>query len=108
VADFTIKQDDLEPGLFVTLVAPDGHAPIGLSAASIKVRVASTFTRSEIIYQDATLDDATTGDVSYSFVEGDTTVPGTYYVEFVVEWPGLRPQTYPPDGYLVLTIEPKL
>lgn len=106
MADFVLKQGDLEPELAVTLIGADG-APADLSAAtSVRLRFATT-AGVELWVRDAGIVDAPTGRVAYLWQVGDTDQPGAFYAEIVVEWAG-RPQTYPPSGYLLIVIEPGL
>ncbi len=107
MADFVMKQGDLEPSLFATIVdSPGVPAPLA-TASTIQLRFA-TATLVELWVRDVDVDDADAGEVSYTWQDGDTDTPGTYYAEFVVDWSGSRLQTYPPRGYLVIVIAPKL
>ena len=106
MADFIIKQGDLEPELAVTLIGADG-APADLTtASSVRLRLATT-AGVELWVRDAEIVDAPTGRVAYAWQPGDTDVPGSFYAEVVVDWRG-RPQTYPPSGYLLIVVEARL
>ena len=106
MADFIIKQGDLEPELSVTLIGADG-APADLTtASSVRLRFATT-AGVELWVREAEVVDAPTGRVAYAWQAGDTDVAGSFYAEFVVDWAG-RPQTYPPSGYLLIVVESRL
>ncbi len=106
MADFIIKQGDLEPELAVTIIGADG-APADLTpATSVRLRFATT-AGVELWVRDAEIVDAPTGRVAYLWQPDDTDHPGSFYAEIVVDWVG-RPQTYPPSGYLLIVVEPRL
>ncbi len=108
MADLAIKQGDLEPGIFATLLDSSGTPVVlGIDVESVQLRFADQ-RRVELWVRDATIRDIDGGAVSYAWQTGDTDAPGLYYAEFVVTWTTARPQTYPPSGYLVIIIEPKL
>ena len=106
MADFVIKQGDLEPELAVTLIGADGGPADLTTASSVRLRFASS-AGVELWVRDAEIIDAPTGRVAYVWQPGDTEVPGSFYAEFVVDWRG-RLQTYPPSGYLLIVVEPRL
>ncbi len=92
MADFVMKQGDLEPSLFATIVdSPGVPAPLA-TASTIQLRFA-TATLVELWVRDVDVDDADAGEVSYTWQD---------------DWSGSRLQTYPPRGYLVIVIAPKL
>lgn len=107
MADFTLKAGDLEPGIELTLVDTSGAAVDVIGASSVKFRFA-TSAGVELFVRNCELTDVVNGVVSYLWQAGDTDVVGSYYGEFVIEWPGARDQTYPPSGYILVAIEKKL
>lgn len=107
MSDLTLKQGNLEPGLFVTIVDTSGSVPSLSDAENVQLRFA-TLTGEELWVRNMVVEDADTGLVSYAWQDGDTDVPDTYYAEIEVTWAVARPQTYPPQGYLVIVVEPKL
>jgi len=108
MSDCALKQGDLEPPLGITLIDTN-NVPVDLTTAlSVMFRMAPYDTRVEIFSHPTTIEDAEAGEFTYFWQQGDTDVPGVYYCEFVVEWPGPRDQTFPTIGYLVISIEPKL
>lgn len=108
MADLTLKVGDLEPELAVVLVsATGGMVDLSTGVDSVKFRF-GTVDRVEVFERDAIVTNALLGKLSYVWQAGDTDVAGVYLAEFVVAWTTARPQTYPPTGYLIIVIEPKL
>lgn len=107
MSDFTIKQGDLEPSLFATISDSSGSVPPLSSAESVQLRFA-TVQGEELFLRDMTVQDSDSGLIFYAWQEGDTDVAGLYYAEIVVVWPGARTQTYPQEGYLVITFQNRL
>jgi hypothetical protein len=62
-------------------------------------------TVTELINKAASVDDATTGQIRYQWVAGDTSVAGTHLGKFVVNWPNSEPETFPAQGYIEIRIE---
>lgn len=106
MADFNLKQGDLEPAVQISLVDSAGVPVDVTTATSVRFRMGETLTRVELFSRDATIDDPLLGQLTYVWQTGDTATAGVFYGEFVVEWPGDRPQTYPADGYLTITVQP--
>ena len=55
-----------------------------------------------------TIVNATTGTVKYDWQVGDTSVAGTYYIEFEVTYGDFSIETFPNSGNLTLIIVPEL
>lgn len=108
MADFVLKVGDLEPPVSIQLMDTSGTPVDVTTATSVKFRIASVDTRVELFSRDVVVDAPTLGEFSYIWQAGDTDVAGTFYGEFVVEWPSDRPQTFPTSGYITISIEPKL
>lgn len=105
MSNFTIKQGDLEPGLFVTIDNTSGAVVSFATVTSIQLRFATSQGR-ELWVRGMTQEG--TSSASYAWQQGDTDTPGIYYGEVIVTWFGGRVQTYPPMGYLLIDIEPIL
>jgi hypothetical protein len=89
--------NDLEPDLEVTLASSDG--PVDVSTAS-SIRVIGK-RGTDIIFDRAPTDTDIVGDtsvVTMAWQAGDTDEIGRIQVEVEVTWPGVRPQTFRPDG----------
>jgi len=107
MADYTLKQGDLEPSVTGFLVDSTG-LPVNLATATnVAFRMMGVLNHVEAFSRPAVIDDAVGGELSYPWQPGDTDLPGVFYAEFVVTWPIGRPQTYPPGGYLTIAINPK-
>jgi hypothetical protein len=109
MADLTLKQGDLSPGIEFTIARLDGTAEDLTVADAVQMRFADA-SRTEIWIRDVTIDDAANGIVFYEWQAGDTDDAGIFYTEIVVTWSGspARPQTYPGSGYATVAIQPKL
>lgn len=101
MADFTVKQGDLEPPVTRTL-------GVDLTSASVIFRMAPCLTRLETFSRAATVVTALTGAVSYTWQAGDTDIAGVFYGEFVIVRTGPRNQTIPASGYLTIEVQPRL
>lgn len=93
--DLTIKAGDTYPPLVTTLEENGG--PLDLTTAtSITMRMASDSPPSAV--DDlvcAVVGDPTQGVVEYEWQAGDTDVPGTYKVDFVIDFGTGQLQTVP-------------
>lgn len=106
MADFTVKEGNLEPGIADTLKDSTGTVVSIETATGVLFRLL-TLDRVTIFERAAQIDDAANGFVSYAWIAGDTDIPGVYYAEFTVSWLGPRIQTTPPRGYIIIVIEPR-
>lgn len=95
-----LKAGDLAPKLIGDLNADVTGATV--VAKLRRVHTAVTMSKT------CTLDDATNGIVSYQWVAGDTDVPGSYIVEFLVTFSGGTPQRFPQRSYREISILPKV
>jgi hypothetical protein len=95
-----LKQGDLAPKLIGDLNADVNGATV---VAKLR-RVHTTTTMSKT----CSITDATNGIVEYQWIAGDTDVPGSYIVEFLVTFSGSIPERYPQRSYRELSILPKV
>jgi hypothetical protein len=105
MSTFTIKQNDLSPAIRTQLLDGNGDAVdiTGNLGLTFHMRLAvDPFT--VVIDEAATVVDAATGTVSYEWVSGDTANAGTYDAEFQVVYSDSKPETFPNDGYIKVTI----
>lgn len=103
MADLTLKSGDRWPPLVTTL--EDGGGPLNLTTAvGVTMRMASpTVSKTGLV---CTITDAANGVVSYAWAAGDTSAPGTYKAEFVVDFGSGKIQTAPNDGWKEIVILP--
>lgn len=104
---FYIKQGDTLPAIEAILTGPpdpldpehpDGR-PIDLEHAQVR------FQMGRYVDAPAEIVDSKKGHVRYSWMPGDTDVPGAHKAEFVVELPTGGRQTVPNSGYIMVVIE---
>lgn len=97
---YAIKIGNLEPPLEATLYRSAGGHPLDLSEAeSVTARVRRHGEAATLIEREAVVVDAEGGAVAMPWIAGETDEPGLYEAEFVVVWPGGRPQTVPTKGF---------
>lgn len=107
MADFTIKQGDLEPAISAVLRDHDGDV-VDLTAASGVSFQWQPIGGGALSSGSGTIDSASAGQVSYSWTSGDTATVGAYKAEFVVDWGSSRDQTFPSSGFITFRVEPDL
>lgn len=96
-----LKQGDLAPNLVIDTNA-DVTGATSLVAKLRKVHGTTVTTKT------LTATDAPNGILSYTWVAGDTDVPGTYLVEAIVTFASGAIQRFPQRSYLELVIRPKV
>jgi hypothetical protein len=106
MADRTIKAGDTYPPIVGTLTT--GGGPIDLTAA-VEVRMWMKSETLAINTDPCDIDDAENGVVSYLPSPTETAEPGTYQLEWQIDWGDdleerPRIQTVPNDGYEELVI----
>jgi hypothetical protein len=85
---------DLEPDLEVTLYGVD-------ATTASSIRVLGRRADNDIIFDRAPTTTTLVGSdtkVTMAWVDGDTDDRGRIQIEVEVTWPGVRPQTFRPDG----------
>lgn len=95
-----LKQGDLAPKL-----SGDLNADLNGATVVAKLRRVHTTTT---MSKTCTITDATNGIVEYQWVAGDTDVPGSYIVEFLVTFAGALPERFPQRSYREVSILPKV
>ncbi len=101
----SIKQHDLARKLTDTLTI-DGE-PIDLNGAVVSI-VFQNEEGGDPVVREATITDATGGQVEYQFVDDDTTDAGTWFFEWEIVFGDAAPLTVPDNGYYKLIIMPDL
>lgn len=106
-ADFQIKQGDILPLLTDTLTYNNGSAA-NLAGATVNFVMRSMTLSKVTTNAAATVTNAATGSVQYTFTATDTAAAGLYQACWVVTFSGGQQQTWPTDGYIDIWIEPNL
>lgn len=103
IPTFVITQGSTAPAYTATLTHPNGN-PVDLSTAvSVTLYVSNYFTNA-VSDGSATIVNAPTGQVSYTWQPQDLSIPGVYAAEWEVLWTGGGTGSYPKDGYATVTI----
>jgi hypothetical protein len=104
MADLTVKQYDTWPPLVATLTKGDG-TPIDLTTAGT-VHIYMKAPAGTIRSGTCSITDAGNGVVSYTFGTADTAVPGTFKVEWDIDFGAGKRQTAPNDTWReILVVE---
>jgi hypothetical protein len=115
-ADFGLTQGDLLPLMDWQLLNGDETAfdLTGATGVSLRFRMVED-DPSLAITAPATILDAPTGQVRYSWQPGDTNRSGIMLAEFVATFPVGLPETFPgapsdlfPSGYIRIRVKPRL
>lgn len=102
-ATLTQKKGSTLPALKMQLLDSDG-CPVNLTGATVKFRMGVN-PGSPKVDANATIVDATTGIVSYSWAAGDVDTVGTYNGEWVATYAGSNVQIVPSSGFVRVIIE---
>ena len=97
------KAGDTAPALRIELT--DGDPPVAVAlttATEIRLRTSGAVTLDRVVTGDAN------GLITYQWQAGDTDQAGTVRAEVRVTAADGRKQTFPPDGYLTIVIQPNL
>lgn len=100
--DFALKRGDTVPALEATLTDQDG--PINLTTATSVKLLAKSRTDATTISGTCSIVSAAQGKISYTWVSGNTSAPGSYDMEFEITWGVGQIETVPNDTYLWLEI----
>lgn len=100
---FVIGQTDTLPPITANLTDDSGN-DINLSTATSVAFSMANFMLGVTITGSASIVNAGTGKVSYSWQQNDTLQPGVYAVEWTVTWSGGSTTTYPVHGYDLVTV----
>lgn len=109
VPNFQIKRGDTAPVLIVTLNDRLGVAVDLSTATGVVFVMRSTLAATNtvpLVTGSCVVSDQTTsaGQVTYSWVAGDTNHAGAFLGEFVVTWATGREQTFPTVGYITIQV----
>lgn len=100
---FVVGQTDTLPPITASLTDTNGTV-VNLTAATSVSFAMSNFLAGVTVRGTATVVNAATGSVSYSWKPGDLATPGVYCVEWAVTWTGGGTTTYPQHGYDFVTV----
>lgn len=107
MADFTIKQGSTLPAFADSLTNSDGSA-VNLTGATVKFVMRSQTAAAAKVNATATVTNAATGAVSYTFQTADTDTPDAYLAAWVVTFAGGAVQSFPITGYKEVSVEADL
>lgn len=98
-----IKQNDRRPA--ATAILRRGRTPVDLTlAGSVKFKLRYMYKNELKVDAGAVIVEATTGEVEYRWLSGQTDEPGVYLVEWEVRWGDNTTETFPTIGYDVCII----
>ena len=101
-----VKEGDI--GIpFAAVLKDNAGMPVDLTGASVDFVMALPNTIPKV-NADATIDDPTGGEVSYTSGVTDLDTVGTYWVEWEVTFSGGQIQRFPGDGYNQVAVRPNL
>jgi hypothetical protein len=106
MADYTVKQHDLDPPFEVTL--KDKNGPVDLTGATSVMLHFATASGSTEFSGECEITDAEAGIVRYLWEESDVATVNTYNIEWEVTWASGRPTTFPTKGYKTVEVAPDL
>lgn len=108
-ADFYIKQGDTSPPIRAILVDDDETAK-DLTGDDVKFMMEPVGGDTKTIDASATIDDESTGKVSYSWDSADTDTAGYYNAVFRVDYgsTGTFDETFPNSQYIVVRVDEAL
>ena len=101
--DVFLKVGDLLPALEATL--QDANGAVNLTDATVRFVMEDSAHANKVNAAATITAPATTGQVKYAWVSGDTNTAGIYCGEFVVTFAGALEATFPNSGYILIQIE---
>lgn len=109
MSTLVMKRGDNQPPFYARLTFTDsgGYATnLDMTGAVVRVKAQGNMPGMPVIDRVAFGD--ANGNVIMYWEPGDTAVAGTYRAEVEVTFPDSTRVTFPPDGYLLVAIEPDL
>lgn len=103
---FFLKQGNTLPAITATLADQSGN-PVNLTGASVHFHM-TNFYFGNVVNSAATVVNATSGQVSYSWQQGDTNNTGLFSCEWYVVFSNGAQQTFPYGYYNSVQIDPAL
>lgn len=102
MADFQIGQGDTAPAISSQLT--QNGTPVNLTGATVQFRMALAQAKVTVVNRAATITNANTGMVSYTWQAADTATPGNYVFQWVVTYSDGTIESFP-NGDTKPTIE---
>lgn len=103
---YAIKQDDTAPALAASLRSRG--APLDLTLADTVTVHMQHVDALKTVSGACDITDEEKGRIAYPWADGDTDTPGTYRVEFEIDFLDGTKQTVPDDGWVDVVVLPKL
>ena len=107
MADFVIKQNDTSPIIVAFLQDEKGNA-VDISGADVQFHMADYQEEIAVVDEQAVIEDALNGEVSYNWKSGDTLHAETYKAEFEVTFADGAVETFPNKDYIIIEVEKEL
>lgn len=89
----TFVQGDTAPAITALITHDSDGSALDLAGSTVKFQMRKSDDRRFTVNNDATIVNASTGSVSYSWGPNDLAVPGTYLVQWEVTYADARVQT---------------
>lgn len=102
--DLTIKQGDTSPPFNQAILDQNGNRQ-DLTGATVNFVMRALTATTPVVNAAASVLDASSGMVQYTFTSAQTATPGLYSGVFTVVLPGGATYTYPNDGYLEISVQ---
>jgi hypothetical protein len=91
-----------------TFLEKGNGTPVNLTGATVKFIMREIGAGSAKVNAAATVVDAATGQVRYSWTTNDLDTPSSYQAEWEVTYSGGAKETFPADGYIYVVIRDDL
>lgn len=103
MSTFYIKKGDTSPSLRATLTDGSGSI-VRVSGAEVRFHMSSVDSLDVKVDAAATIIDGENGVVEYAWSAADTDTTGRFYAEFEVTYIDSTVETFPNDGYFLVSI----
>lgn len=108
MARIVLKTGDLRPPVYASLTDSTSGVIDLTSASGVTFIMTPLGASVATVATSASIVTASTGEVAYSWNNGDTDTAGTYNGEFEVDWGSSVYQTFPADGFIEIEIQEDL
>ena len=107
MATYYVKQNDVGSVTPQTFLQDANGDAVNLTSASVRFLMAAPGV-DPVVAEDAEVVDADTGEVRYTWLEGDLDDAGYYRAEWEVTYSNDAVETFPADGYISVVIREDL